>query len=221
VQHVIEAAVAENWWPDLVAQARQENPGNQKLSAFAGSVAIAPVETVLAASPDERTIRASNTLLHPAQWRERLRANEFRVCLVEAPRGHGTGFLVASDVVMTNEHVIRGAQAAADITLWFDYKRDAVRGKIGPAIGAQLAQDWCVHVSPESQADAEPDPDSRLPSEDELDFALLRLNESIGERLVGAPPDGERRGWIDITHDPPDLSGGTRYTSFSTPAVMS
>jgi hypothetical protein len=129
---------------------------------------------------------------------------ERQVCVVRCgPRGVGTGFLVAADLVLTCHHVmldyLKGEVGASDVRVLFDYRR--------PADGSEPLYDagrwyginpaWDVPQSPSSEADLtlEGDPDPA-----ELDFALLRLDTPVGLDT----PDGESttRRWVDLSKDP-------------------
>lgn len=90
-------------------------------------------------------------------------------------QGYASGFLVASDVVMTNFHVVENATAASPnkTEVRFDYEVDADNQT---AAGRQcgLADQWLLASSPT----------------DQLDFALLRLSEPVGEDVVSSGQRG-------------------------------
>ena len=118
----------------------------------------------------------------------------------------GTGFLIAADLVMTNFHVMqpvvavedgdasyRGPRArAVDVVCRFDYKVLA-SGATNEGTAFKLAQGWRVALSPN-------EPNTRQPTSDELDFAILRLAEPAGTLSVGNKPaaPGDQRGWIAL-----------------------
>jgi hypothetical protein len=62
----------------------------------------------------------------------------------------------------------------------------------------KLAADFRVDDSPYSRFDLEVDPKPGEPTDDELDFALFRLAEPIGNQPVGKTSDSEIRGWIEL-----------------------
>jgi hypothetical protein len=65
-----------------------------------------------------------------------------------------------------------------------------------------LAAAWRVASRPPSPVDEVPDPGGLLPAPDELDFALLRLREDLGDGPVGLAsevPGAARRGWIRLS----------------------
>lgn len=90
------------------------------------------------------------------------------VCLVEAPQGTplGTGFLVAPNLVLTNQHVLKNQQMLESVVVRFDY----VRQNNGPASeGRVFAADAGFYHSS---------------AEDQLDYALIRLTDSPLDTLV-------------------------------------
>ena len=121
----------------------------------------------------------------------------------------GTGFLVGPDLVLTNYHVMQGPIAnkfAADrVACRFDYKVLADGSRSEGAVVRLHSADWRVDDSPYSQAEAEDQPDRELSSLDQLDYAVLRLERSVGNEAIGnnrefpaAPP----RGWIKLNGQP-------------------
>lgn len=123
------------------------------------------------------------TYQKPRAWEERKREIERRVCRIVCDKGDGTvaaigtGFLVGPDLVLTNHHVCYDYRNGAAqpgfpeaFRCQFDLPdggpRDSAAGTLVPLVGPPLDQD-----PPRG-----------------LDFALLRLTQSIGD-------DG--RGWED------------------------
>ncbi len=99
----------------------------------------------------------------------------------------------AGDLALTNWHVVRrvlsGEKKPVDVALRFDYASDA--GGTSPGVTHTLAAAWCLRHSPASalelgEGNGEPTPA-------ELDYALLRLAQPIGDQ---PGPGGEPRGWI-------------------------
>ena len=207
---VIQAAEMEGWTPLLIGAARESNPANARLQEFAEGVGLAsrvPAELNL-----ERMLREGHSMLDPAAWRSRLGRSETQVCRVEIPTDAGeitgTGFLVGPDLVVTNYHVFQPVIAddaiSAMVAFRFDYKVADDGTEVNPGtvvrLAAGLAADWLVDCSPPSSADAQVAP-THPASVDELDFALLRLSERIGDQPVdlGATSDSKPRGWMDLT----------------------
>ena len=117
-------------------------------------------------------------------WAER---EGFVCCIqIEAPGRNptgGTGVLVGPDLVLTNYHVIAallGPEPAArpeHVGIRFDFKLTSTG--LHPETQARLADQWLVAGSRFSEHDFR---DGEPPAEDELDYALLRLAERIGDR---------------------------------------
>jgi hypothetical protein len=200
---IIEAAEAQNWTFKLVAAARESNPDNVKLLVFAQQFGLAA--TKMARDELESLISKSQGYIEVAKWRSLLGALEARVCRIELPKGtaKGTGFLVGSNTVITNYHVVKSVienkASPNDLVLRFDYKRmeDGTTLNDGNCVG--LANNWLIDSSPYSPVDLEPEPKSGLPQTDQLDYALLRTNGRPGDLPIGetAEANAKPRGWID------------------------
>lgn len=121
----------------------------------------------------------------------------------------GTGFLVGPDTLLTNYHVLRtvieGPDKPADVRFRFGYKK---LKNLEVSLG-QLAElqpnDWLIDYSPYSESERIGKPDQALPTEDELDYALVRLSGALGRDPVDpATPGSPVRGWVRLpTTDPP------------------
>ncbi|MCK1319607.1 MULTISPECIES: trypsin-like peptidase domain-containing protein [unclassified Bradyrhizobium] len=156
----------------------------------------------------EAIVKKKLPLLDINVWSESLVRIERQVCRVErsaAPRG--TGFLVGPDLVLTNYHVlqdvIENPLQAPEVAFRFDYKRLS-DGTVNPGTVVKLASDWVVDASRYSKGEADGSPDRELPTADELDFILLRLEEPIGAATASAV----RRGWINLPAAQPPLTSG-------------
>jgi outer membrane protein assembly factor BamB/tetratricopeptide (TPR) repeat protein len=206
---LIENASRFGWELDLLRAARQSNPRNAKLQALAARYGLAlagPASLQL-----EKLIKASNSFLNIAAWREKLGELEMRVCRVEIKGSPvGTGFLVGPSAVMTNHHVIQsvltGEDGPGDVALRFDYKVLS-GGKTLYGTPFRLASgkdDWLIAASPSSAVDLQPEPKQGTPGEDELDYALLRVGDEVGRQPVGERPDPKAppRGWIEVLDQP-------------------
>lgn len=204
---LIGQAEREAWTDRLLLAARQSNPSNPTLLAFAQQFGLAPAN--LPGRPElERLIVATNSLLDINGWRQRLGQIEVQVCRVELKgQPAGTGFLLGPSVVMTNYHVVEPViqggfgYTPADIVLRFDYKRlsDGKTLNEGTVYGVAKAG-WLIDSSPYSDVDSQPPPKSATPAEDELDYALLRVDGAPGDEAVGGggDPQAPRRRWIDL-----------------------
>ena len=117
----------------------------------------------------------------------------------------GTGFLVGPDTVLTNYHVVEKIIDAADqfikpATCVFDYLKlpdGAVQ------LGTPFAVVQCLEWSAYGSAEITDHINDPMPTEDQLDYALLRLAQAVGEMQ---PPGRvlQRRGWIDLWDTPWD-----------------
>lgn len=117
----------------------------------------------------------------------------------------GTGFLVGPDTVLTNYHVVEriidaAGQFVQPATCVFDYQKlsdGAV--KAGVPIEVKGCLDWSSY-GPAEVTDRFNDP---MPTDEQLDYALLHLNQAVGKMQ---PPGMvlQSRGWIDLWDTPWD-----------------
>ncbi len=207
---LIGTAEAEGWTDRLLLAARESNPGNPQLLAFAQQFGLAPSTPP---RPElERLIKTTNSFLDIAKWRQRLGEIEGQVCRVEAPGSYGTGFLLGPDVVMTNYHVVQhlieqDGAGAGSVALRFDYKRLEDGTTLNPGKEYRLAPEWLIDRSPMSPVDLQPEPKSNVPQPNELDYALLRVEGSPGLDKIGDSPDpgAPSRKWIEALTEPYDF----------------
>jgi hypothetical protein len=198
---VIDKINREGCIADFVAAALAERPG-PKLAEFAGRMKVAAGEPILpfdgeTARALEGIVNRRSSFQDVGRFLERLRELGDWVCRVIVGDCNGTGVLVAPDVVMTNCHVVlpllQGARPAEAVCV-FDYKRlgqlkvDPGR-RVAIAATAPLVRRW-------SEADLTI-PVGR-PDAAELDYALIRLQEPVGERPAGAAGSDKPRGWLEL-----------------------
>ncbi len=192
----------------LVAAARASQPRNPKLAGVAealGLAAQAPPRAEL-----EKIVKKTSVPFDIAVWRERMAAREVCVCRIEVPvaggTSFGTGFLVGPDLVLTNHHVIDGVADPAAIVARFDYKARPGGAAISPGVEVRLAADWLVDSSQHSPVDLQGLPKQGVPDPDQLDYALLRLSESVGDQPIPtgkeSEPGAQSRGWIGLLKKP-------------------
>jgi hypothetical protein len=165
-----------------------------------------------AASGDglQRQIKLHIPSFDPVVWTTGLLAQLRRVCRIEIDdRPRGTGFLVGPDLVMTNHHVV-GSVIAAQATsrrIGCRFEHWArIDHSVEPGIRVRLAESWPhwhVDSTPPTGNEASGQP---LPSDDELDFALLRLERRFGDEPMS--PDGPRRGWVYLCGTEPAFPAG-------------
>jgi hypothetical protein len=196
---VIELSQEESWTADLVRGLRSANSTNIQLLRVAETFEL--VELREAPLPAEKTleriIRDDGGFSDPVLWAERMAALQRRICRIERPVNSavGTGFLVGSDLLLTNHHVMAKLIAKqaqpADVACRFDYA-------VGPAGASpgktcQLASDWHVASSPPSRADVKPE--TGPADKSELDYCLTRLAERVGD---DQDAQNRQRGWIAV-----------------------
>jgi hypothetical protein len=176
---------------------------------------IQDAEPVLASAPSlERLVRADLPLLEAGLWLQRLFELKTRVCRVEiGGAAVGTGFLVGPDTVLTNHHVIQGVleggERATDVRFRFDHEVLAT-GAVTDGISVGLHPGWwALDHTPCTAGESRGALDPYLPSCDELDHALLRLEREVGhEPLVYGAHPGSARGWIHVPESEPATPKG-------------
>lgn len=145
----------------------------------------------------ESNIRPQLPEIDVLVWRERLGRLERQVCRIERDgRALGTGFLVSPRAVLTNWHVVERAATAgslAQIACRFDYRREADGSRHEGVTAALDAASPLIDHSPYG-AREEKNIHEPPPAPDELDYALLRLRDPIG--------DVDGRGWLTVTPAP-------------------
>jgi hypothetical protein len=182
----------------VVNAARNMRPADDRIAAFADGVGL----TSLTASNLQKFVTDNQVLLNPVVWRKGQIESEWRVCRIDcAGDGRGTGILVGPDLVLTNCHVVQSLiDAPEELHKWcarFDHKL-AENGKdILPGFTVDFADEWNVDSAPYSKIDTLPDPKPGAPTNDELDFALVRLAKPIGNEAL-APNSEQLRGWVPL-----------------------
>lgn len=209
----------------ITARARLEHHGMQSIYQKYGMAvpvflqqsgrALVPVPVPATDSSLEVQVKKHLPLIDVSLWRERLAKHEGRVCRVEVGDGvMGTGFLVGPDAVLTNYHVLRsvimGESPADKVRCRFDYKKlangqtaDGLVVKVNPSV-------WLVDHSEYTAAEANGQPDAEVPTAAQLDYALVRLERSIGtEPLDPSPKPGTivpNRGWLRVPTTEPAIT---------------
>jgi hypothetical protein len=213
VGDLLQLAVSNGWRDDLVRGALVDNPGNPKLKKAAATL---KVSAPMPASPEttaamvsvratdldqgmlEKLARERGVMVKFEEYTSKLSAMASSMCSIEVPTGtaFGTGWLVASNLALTNYHVVEevknNAVAASDVTCRFDYFKE---GNQGVACG--LAGEWLLDWSPYALADQRSD--APEPTIEELDYALIRLARAVGDEDAA----GKKRGWITVQKTPP------------------
>lgn len=221
-------AKANEWEEELVVVLAEAKPRNRVLRLLADEIVATPYFGPLLQL--ERRLQKHNSLLKALPWRFEMEVREAQVCnvLVQTPEGRvsGTGFLIAPNLVLTNHHVIAplldpDAAGIEDTICRFDFKTLKDGRTITAGVEYHLdAIDWHVASSPLSAHDDEREPKSGLPTDDELDFAIVRLDERAGDHSVGAKqaiPGAATRGFIRIPAAPAAIVDGQPLVALQHP----
>ncbi len=198
---LVNRAKAEGWLSDLVAKALQDKPNNPKLKQLNRSFPLTAVNV-----PDNLGLTLQD-IVRPTQrsadvfpWIDQLERLASQVCRIEDPVGQarGTGWLVGPDLVLTNWHVVCHALKPDGllengITCRFDYAVHNGQAQEGQTVA--LASDGnLVASSPPSPSEL--GAGAAEPSADTLDYALLRLDQKVGE---ASSPLAGKRGWVELS----------------------
>ncbi|MFO1093298.1 MAG: trypsin-like peptidase domain-containing protein [Planctomycetaceae bacterium] len=225
---LLQLAEREGWHVRLVCEAHRFVPGNAMLAhvyqqyglqpevdlQHAGAKA-APGIVVGSVGTLEKTVNNRLPMLDPEVWRAKFSAAENWVCRVERDGAAlGTGFLVSSDRVLTNHHVVaallNGETQPERIRFRFGYKQLADGARELGRLVALHATDWRGPSSPCTPEEEAGNPDGSLPTDQQLDFAVLRLAEPVGTQPVAAdaPAGAPARQWLELPAAAPDLHPG-------------
>jgi hypothetical protein len=199
VVRVIRVAGMEGWVPKLIQAARTANPGNERLYSAAEALSVSSTRTLPVASLNlEKIVRKGVPFLDPAQFRRRLGRLEFQVCSVELDDlGYGSGVLVGPDFVLTNQHVVSSATLETKIKCRFDFAASDDGTVINPG-QVFPAESVFVDESPPSRYD--PNLVDGDPTDNECDYALLKLTTDIGNLPAGSRENitADLRGWVAL-----------------------
>jgi hypothetical protein len=221
---LLSTSEREGWTTDLIREAYQYNPRNSDLLKVYEKYGFAPgisAQDAGAAVPSvrsvseglEKVIKARLPPFDFAVFREKMSLVERRVCRVELEgNAAGTGFLVGPDAVLTNYHVLesvlKGTTPPTKVTCRFDYKVLADKSRVEGVVLGLHPTDWNVDSSPYAPAEQSATPDNPPPTEDQLDYALVRLARPLGAEPA-APKggaEGPTRGWVPIPDAAPVFS---------------
>jgi len=137
------------------------------------------------------------------EWYTRIAILSDQVCLIEDVqfgRPLGTAFLVGPDLILTAAHVVDGHNAPLpSLMARFDFIASTETGEVSPGRKYALAPAPMLVNSPPG----------------DLDLALVRLAEPIGERSVH--DDQFLRGWVDLASSNVDPIPGTAIAIFQHP----
>jgi hypothetical protein len=206
--NMIRVARAEGWTGDLIAALQSNRPQNPLVRNLPDALRLATMDAPPARSKSGLTLEkivSNGGFADLRFWAEKMVAIGQALCRIEFPTalgtGYGTGFLVSSDSVLTNYHVvenhIKGKLDPATISCRFDYARDAKGLDEGRLVGLAAGSSWIIAQSPYDPADVS---GVGSAAADHLDFALLRLSEAAADHDVGG---GARRGTVAVGQLPP------------------
>jgi hypothetical protein len=222
LQEYINHAQRNDFLPALVFAAHARRPGNATLRELADGLGLTSLSPTRLSNPTgqslEALVQAQAKFINLARFLERLPVLEACMCCVEVPGGGGTGFLVGPDLVLTNQHVVEPLLAKrtspADVRCRFDFRLDLNGNAVVEAQQRPVAlhdDAWLVDSRPPSAYDFTPNLGDASPQE--LDYALIRLAESVGNLPVGgdtADPAVRARGWIQVGDPVPALAAGNQ-----------
>lgn len=208
VLRVLEWAQARDIVSLLIVEAREINPTNAALRGLAAHAAVS-------VDVPERLERAveGDTSVALRSWQESLGAMEATVCSVEGiPKGGGTGFLIAPDLILTNQHVVQpvidGKVAPGEVRLRFDYKKDREGTTVRPGTVIGLdPEKWLLDSSPHSSVDLDVGGEG-LPGPEELDYAVLALDRPLGNEPIASFDTSPARGWVQFPDTKPVFRDG-------------
>jgi hypothetical protein len=198
VFHLIERAQSEGWSGDLIKALQERRREQPAIRSLVSDLSLLDVEgdRHLENRSLEQTIQARGGFGNLAEWMQKLQRICGNVCRLEdAGTPIGTAFMVGRDLVLTAFHLLEGhiggTRDWSQLACRFDYAVESTGES--PGLIVHLASPgWLVASSLYSSADLG-DADV-LPLPSELDCALVRLAEPIGER---PSPGGNRlRGWL-------------------------
>jgi hypothetical protein len=199
---------------ELVALAYSKKPNNPKLQAAATKFLDNPAAAIAKYDPAtpppplpgslEALVNRRSKLFNYGEFLSRVKSLGSRICRIDVEQPRGTGWLVGASHVLTNYHVMEPAidggvpvdQFACRFDLWSETTAP------GPPAGTTVGVDCIVEKKRYSQSDLT---GSGSPTEDELDYALIKLAEPVGS---SPSPDGGQRGWFEIGPSAPIVARG-------------
>lgn len=178
----------------LVGAMRDARPQEQAFVLLADSMGYTSLP---AADSFEVLVRKSGSPYQDvADFRVALAKAEGAVCRVETPTGYGTGVLISKNTVLTNHHVLASTmdgagKLTAPVSCLFDHKKSE-QAYATPARRVSVAA-VLISSTPASE-DYKPDEIATNPNQ--LDYALISLNEDIGDEPI--VPGGDARGFVAV-----------------------
>lgn len=187
VTDVVDWAESQDRVRELLDALSQCNPRNLALGKIrAALVGVPNLESLVASNPDAFT--------DPARFRQAMLQAEWSVCRVENPEGTpwGTGFLIAPDLLVTNQHV-RDEQHAnfqanpASVRFRFGSRvSEAGEKEGGRTYGLRIDENgissWLLRSSAIEQ----------------LDYCLVRLAHPVGNEPIAQFPGAPQRSFVSL-----------------------
>lgn len=225
VTDLLRAANNQGWLPGLIGALQQDQPDSEELQeVLRDSLSTASARQLqdLAAGGGNLTAKVQaelqqilpgkGTTLNLQALNRRLRS----ICRIDYadlnPPGVGTGFLVGPDLVLTNWHVVKRVEEAPAAS------KSRLAGELRfrfDLIDRAAAEDAGGRVCSANVAGASPvlrsSPPGGIeilggqgePAMNELDYALVRLAEKVGNDPVAGAMPGETRGHIQLLESMP------------------
>jgi hypothetical protein len=206
---ILSSANQQGWIAKLVEASRSENPDNPRIYDIAQRFNLTAAKPEQLRNAQERIITKTHKNIEPAIWRTKLGAIEPTICRIEITTDqetmvYGTGFLVGSNVLLTNYHVMEVLIAGEEgrkvdntysarrenVLFRFDYKRLGI-GVLNKGTEYRLDPVWKIDLS-------EDFPPDQIAPADKLDYALVRVAGTPGTDDIApiAGAAGKQRGWL-------------------------
>jgi hypothetical protein len=206
VWELVVAANGQGWLASLLGAIKTDRPDDDALRDLVSSLmSTAPATQVLAFADDSlsggqlatlQRMLPGGAILAFDTLQRRIRS----VCRIDyadqSPPGEGTGFLVGSDLVLTAGHVVKrvidAPQASEQLRFRFDLlkRNDAVDGK-GRVARASKHQPVVRSLPPGGVEQG----GTGEPTAQQLDYALIRLDECVGHDQMG----DDKRGYMVLS----------------------
>ncbi len=203
-------------WTDRVVEWAQDKSGNVRIKNLIHDLSLLDVDgdprLVKSGGKGslERTVKEKAGISNFMLWADKLMQLRATICRIEDPDDPrialGTGFLVSDDLILTNYHVVdkyidvidpslNGVRQGDRLKCRFDYIVESSGTNAGTVVPLAPGKAWLVDHSRFSKFD--PGDQGGTPDATELDYALLRLREPIGN--AQAPTASGKRGWIPVS----------------------
>ncbi|WP_242929096.1 trypsin-like serine peptidase [Pontibacter vulgaris] len=218
VNELVDQALKGGWLDKLLIGAGGYRNGNLRLQNLLQQLGLTtqqvippdyqetlPIDVITSSRTLEKILEQRTSFQGFTDFTQRLRSIGCQICRIEIPEGNavGTGWLVAPNLILTAYHVIMDVHkqlngfAPGDIACRFDYSVDVSLSQQVRSRVTTVASSWLIDYSPYALADI--GQSNVEPTNTELDYALVQLNEDVGEDVL---PEGKKRGWIQIQNNP-------------------